>query len=161
MRVSKRFPLAVHALLFVAVLSPAKRVTSKLVAESTDTNAVTVRNLFLELAESGLLIASAGKNGGVHLAREPKDITLWDIYQAVETNNVEEIFKIYEGNDTCPVGKNFYQVLYPHMASAVEAMKASMEQVTLEALIGELKCLLNDLHAENTPETCIMNKHEV
>ncbi|MCC8163523.1 MAG: Rrf2 family transcriptional regulator, partial [Lachnospiraceae bacterium] len=65
MRVSKRFPLAVHALLFVAVLSPAKRVTSKLVAESTDTNAVTGRNLFLDLAESGLLIASAGKNGGV------------------------------------------------------------------------------------------------
>ncbi len=161
MRVSKRFPLAVHSLLFVAVLSPGKRVTSKLVAESTDTNAVTVRNLFLELAESGLLIASAGKNGGVHLAREPKDITLWNIYQAVETHNVEEIFKIYEGNDTCPVGKNFYQVLYPHMVSAVEAMKASMEQVTLEVLIDELKCLLNDLHAENTPETCIMNKHEV
>lgn len=161
MRVSKRFPLAVHALLFAAVLSPGKRVTSKLVAESTDTNAVTVRNLFLELAESGLLVASAGKNGGVHLAREPKDITLWDIYQAVETNNVEEIFKIYEGNDTCPVGKNFYQVLYPHMASAVEAMKASMEQVTLETLIDELRCLLNDLHTENTPETCIINKHEV
>ncbi|MCD7755655.1 MAG: Rrf2 family transcriptional regulator [Firmicutes bacterium] len=142
MRVSKRFPLAVHSLLFVAVLSSKKRVTSKLVAESTDTNPVTVRNIFLNLSESGLLVASAGKNGGVHLAREPKNITLWDIYQAVETNDVEEMFKIHETSSTCPVGKNLYQILYPHMASAVNAMKADMEQVTLESLMAELKELL-------------------
>ncbi|MCD7743807.1 MAG: Rrf2 family transcriptional regulator [Lachnospiraceae bacterium] len=147
MRVSKRFPLAVHALLFVAVLSPGKRVTSTLVAESTGTNAVTVRNLFLELSDSGLLIATAGKNGGVQLAREPKTITLWDIYQAVETPNVDEIFKMYEGSDPCPVGKNFYQILHPHMASAVDAMKSSLEQVTLETLKEELQPLLKDLRA--------------
>lgn len=144
MRVSKRFPLAVHSLLFVAVLSPKKRVTSALVSESTGTNAVTVRNIFLDLAHSGLLIASAGKNGGVHLAREPKDITLWDIYQAVEPIDVDEIFAIHEGNCDCPVGQNFFQILYPHMKSAVEAMKQDMEKVTLETLIGELKSRLKD-----------------
>ncbi|MCD8039818.1 MAG: Rrf2 family transcriptional regulator [Lachnospiraceae bacterium] len=144
MRFSKRFPLAVHSLLFVAVLSPKRRVTSALVAESTESNPVTVRNIFLKLSQSGLLIAAAGKNGGVRLAREPKDITLWDIYQAMETNDVEEIFKLHETNSDCPVGKNFYQILYPHMASAVNAMKADMEQVTLETLIGELKGLLKN-----------------
>lgn len=61
MRVSKKFPLAVHSLLFVAVLSPKKRVTSTLVAESTETNPVTVRNIFLTLEEHGFLIATAGK----------------------------------------------------------------------------------------------------
>ncbi len=144
MRVSKRFPLAVHSLLFVAVLSPKKRVTSALVAESTDSNPVTVRNIFLNLSENGLLVTTAGKNGGVHLAKEPKDITLWDIYQATETNDVEEIFKIHETSTSCPVGKNFYQILYPHMVSAVNAMKADLEQVTLETLIHELKCLLQN-----------------
>lgn len=149
MRVSKRFPLAVHSLLFVAVLSPKKRVTSTLVAESTDSNPVTVRNIFLSLSENGLLIAAAGKNGGVRLAREPRDITLWDIYQAVETNDVEEIFKLHETNNDCPVAKNFYQILYPHMESAVNAMKANMEQVTLETLINELKYLLKDIRVED------------
>lgn len=76
MRVSKKFPLAVHSLLFVAVLSTKKRVTSTLVAESTETNPVTVRNIFLTLEEHGFLIATVGKNGGVCLAKEPKDITL-------------------------------------------------------------------------------------
>ncbi|MCD7866583.1 MAG: Rrf2 family transcriptional regulator [Clostridiales bacterium] len=149
MRVSKRFPLAVHSLLFVAVLSPKRRVTSTLVADSTESNPVTVRNIFLNLSENGLLVAAAGKNGGVRLAREPKDITLWDIYQAVETNDVEEIFKLHETDSDCPVGKNFYHILYPHMASAVNAMKTDMEQVTLETLADELKCLLKDMKPED------------
>ncbi|MCD8007753.1 MAG: Rrf2 family transcriptional regulator [Clostridiales bacterium] len=159
MRASKRFPLAVHSLLFVAVLSPKKRVTSTLVAESTDSNPVTVRNIFLNLSESGLLIAAAGKNGGVHLAKDPKDITLWDIYQAVETNDVEKIFKLHETDSDCPVGKNFYQILLPHMVTAVNAMKANMEQVTLETLMNELKQLLKnspeDLRAQKKQELSI------
>ncbi|MCD8121027.1 MAG: Rrf2 family transcriptional regulator, partial [Clostridiales bacterium] len=90
MRVSKRFPLAVHSLLFVAVLSPKKRVTSTLVAESTGANAITVRNLFLELSDSGLLIATAGKNGGVQLAREPQNITLWVTIQNPHTERYSQ-----------------------------------------------------------------------
>lgn len=148
MRVSKKFPLAVHSLLFVAVLSPKKWVTSTLVAESTETNPVTVRNIFLTLEEHGFLIATAGKNGGVCLAKEPKDITLWDVYLAVETNEVEEIFKLHEMDSDCPVGKNIFQLLYLHMLDAVTAMKNSMEQVTLETLVDELKPLLKDIQVE-------------
>ncbi|MCD7796855.1 MAG: Rrf2 family transcriptional regulator [Clostridiales bacterium] len=157
MRVSKRFPLAVHSLLFVAVLSPKKRVTSILVAQSTESNPVTVRNIFLELSEKELLIASAGKNGGVRLAKAPNEITLWDIYQAVESNDVEEIFKLHETNSDCLVGRNFYQILYPHMESAVNAMKADMEQVTLETLIDELKCLIKDIKPEG--DTAVLPKN--
>lgn len=152
MRVSKRFPTAVHALLYIAVLSPMKRVTSTLVAESTGSNPVIIRNLFLDLSKSGLLTASAGKNGGVRLAKDPKDISLWDVYQAVETNGVEEIFKFHETDSTCPVGKNIYQLLYPHMASAVDAMKASLEQVTIGTLLEELKELLKNYNKEETPQ---------
>ncbi|MCD8116556.1 MAG: Rrf2 family transcriptional regulator [Oscillospiraceae bacterium] len=146
MRVSKKFPTAVHSLLYVAVLSPKRRVTSALVAESTGSNAVTIRNIFLDLSKNGLLTASAGKKGGVRLAKEPKDITLWDVYQAVETNDVEEIFKLHETDSSRPVGKNIYQLLYPHMLAAVTAMRDSMEQVTLQTLLDELKSLLWEFH---------------
>lgn len=138
MRVSKRFPMAIHSLLYVAVLSPQMRVTSTLVADSIDSNPVIVRNLFLDLSKNGLLNASAGKNGGVSLAKDPKDITLWDIYQSVETNNVEDVFKLYEGNDDCPVGKNIYQLLYPHMGSVLDALSTSMNQITIQTLLDEL-----------------------
>ncbi len=141
MRVSKRFPTAVHALLLIACLSPKQRVTSSVIAQSTGSNAVMIRNIFLKLSENGLLITAAGKNGGVHLGREPQDITLWDIYHAVETDNVDEIFKIYEGNGLCPVGKNVYHILLPHAESAVAAMKADMEKVTIATMLEELSSL--------------------
>lgn len=142
MRVSKRFPLAVHTLLFVAVLSPKRRVTSALVAESTRANSVTVRNIFLKLAEAGIVVTEAGKNGGVKLARSAESISLWDIYQAVETNDAEEIFKLHETESDCPVGKNLYTVLYPHVSEAINVMAEEMGKVTLSSLIDELKDLL-------------------
>ncbi|MCD7808530.1 MAG: Rrf2 family transcriptional regulator [Erysipelotrichaceae bacterium] len=138
MRVSKRFPMAIHSLLYVAVLSKQMRVTSTLVADSIGSNPVIVRNLFLDLSKNGLLVASAGKNGGVTLAKEPKDMTLWDVYQAVESNDVEDVFKIYEGNVDCLVGKNIYQLLYPHMESALEALSNNMNQITIQTLLDEL-----------------------
>ncbi len=158
MRVSKRFPLAVHSMLFVAVLSPEKRVTSNLVAESTETNPVTVRNIFLLLSEKGLLAAAPGKNGGVHLAREAKDINLWDIYQAVEATNAEEIFRHQETTTTCPIGRNFYEVLSPHVTDVLNAVKEELEKISLESLKGELQSLLKakninyEDHAEALPE---------
>ncbi len=144
MRVSKRFPTAVHALLYVAAASPRRRVTSALIGESTGSNPVTIRNIILDLSRSGLLTASAGKNGGVQLARAPKDISLWDVYQAVETKDAAEIFKLHATDSDCPLGKNIYQLLYPHLFAAVTAMKSSMEQVTLETLLGELDGLLKE-----------------
>ncbi len=149
MRVSKRFPMAVHSLLYIAVASPMKRVTSKMVGNSVGANAVTIRGLFLDLSASGLLETAAGKNGGVSLKKAPNEITLWNIYEAVETDDVEEIFKMYEGNGDCPVGKNIYQVLYPHVTSAVDAMKADMEKVTIETLLGDLKDKLPSMNGED------------
>ncbi len=154
MRASKRFPVAVHALLLAASLSDSRRVTSMLIAESADLNAVTVRNIFLSLSDSGLLTASAGKNGGIRLGRPPEEITLWDVYRSVETDNVEDIFQIYDGNHQCPVGRHVYQVLYPHLYSALGAMKADMEQVTIKMLLSELQALITD--SADSPDAALL-----
>jgi len=42
--------------------------------------------------------------------------------------------------------------MYPHMASAVDAMKESLEQVTIGTLLEELKELLKDYNKEETPQ---------
>ncbi|MCD8294562.1 MAG: Rrf2 family transcriptional regulator [Clostridia bacterium] len=149
MRASKRFSTAVHALLFVAVLSPRKRVTSSLVAESAGANPVIIRNVFLDLAKCGLIETLPGKNGGAVLAKAPEDISLWDIYQAVEPDDAEEIFKIHDEESNSPIGRNFYCILYPHMDAAVSAMKDSMAQVSLKTLLNELSALISSGEAED------------
>lgn len=80
---------------------------------------------------------------------------------AVETNDVEEIFKLHEMDSDCPVGKNIFQLLYPHMLDAVTAMKDSMEQVTLETLVDELKPLLKDIQVENHTQSTVGPQEDV
>ncbi len=139
MRVSQRFPIAVHSMLFIACAGQGQKVTSTHVAESTGANPVIIRTLFSQLKEKGLLLVSSGKSGGARLARELKDITLWDIYSAVEPENHEEIFRFHEANPSCPVGRNIYSVMYRHTAAAIGAMRAEFEAVTLAELLAELK----------------------
>lgn len=139
MRVSKKFPIAVHTVMLIAYLSEMGKVTSDMIAQSTGTNAVIVRNIFSDLKAGGLIHASAGKSGGVALAKEREAINLWDIYCAVETDDAGEIFKFHEGASAfCPVGRNIYQLLYPHAEDAVNAMKRELERITLSGLIEEL-----------------------
>ncbi len=138
MRVSQRFPIAVHSMLFIACFGHGENVASTLVAESTGANAVIIRNLFSELKEKGLLIVSSGKNGGARLARDISEITMWDIYSAVETDETDEIFKFHDANKSCPIGRNIYSVMYTHTVAAIDAMRAEFESVTLADLITEL-----------------------
>lgn len=142
MRVSKRFPIAVHALLIMARFSGTDKATSAQIAQSTGANAVIIRNLFGALKQNGLIEASAGKSGGVILARKPEDISLWDVYSAVETDRVDEVFKFHEGSGACPVGQNIYQLMLPHMDDALNAMKYELQKVSLAMLVSELKEML-------------------
>lgn len=137
MRVSTQFPMAVHILLMVAGFPDAK-ITSEAAAESAGCNPVIIRNIFAKLRNAGLLNTKSGK-GKTELARTPEDITLWDIYTAVESDATDELFKFHQNtSDTCPVGSNIHALLTPHLDDAVEAMRASLSTVTLADLIQEL-----------------------
>ncbi len=114
------------------------KITSTLIARSTGSNAVTIRNIFIALKKHGLIESTTGKNGGACLAKKAKKISLWDVYNAVETDDIDEIFNFHEGSGSCPVGKNIYQLMYPHMNDAFEAMKNELRAVSLDALITEL-----------------------
>ncbi len=138
MRSSRRFSMAVHILVFVAAHPTGTQVTSRMLADSIDTNAVLVRNVFQSLTEAGLLCASAGKGGGVRLIRPAADISLWDIYRAVECTDAEEVFHLCEGNSLCPVGQNIRGILLPHAQDAMDAMRGAWESVSVEDLLSEL-----------------------
>lgn len=53
---------------------------SQNLAATLKTNPTFVRKLTARLAEAGLIQSFRGKNGGIKLARAPKDITLDEIY---------------------------------------------------------------------------------
>src|ERR1700755_778092 len=83
MSANARLAVAVHTLGILAFAEECA-VTSDRIAESVQTNAVSIRRIFQALGKAGLVVGQMGPNGGARLARAPQYITLADVWRAVE-----------------------------------------------------------------------------
>lgn len=141
MRVSTQFPIAVHILLMVAGF-PDVKVTSEIVAESVGCNPTIIRNIFAKLKNAGILNPKSGK-GKTKLARTESEITLWDIYTAVESPETDELFKFHQRMSAiCPIGRNIHSLLGRHLDDAVASLRDELSKVSLETLKCELYAAL-------------------
>lgn len=65
-------------------LEPEALQTSEIIAGKLGTNPVVIRRVFSLLRQSDLVTSHKGPSGGSQLGRPAKEITLKDIYQALE-----------------------------------------------------------------------------
>lgn len=84
MRISTKCSIALHCLICIAVFD-GRRMTSTGLAASTGSNPVVIRNLFGALQKAGILSVARGTGGAV-LLRSPEEITVWDVYAALESD---------------------------------------------------------------------------
>ena len=135
MQFSTRLPVACHILLCIAIFDGQYKTTSTFLADSVGINPVIVRNTLGQLKVAGLVRVEAGV-GGASLAKDPKDVTLLDIFHAVEEK--EDLFHFHENpNPNCPVGRNVHAVLSGHLRAVNDAMERQLQSVTLQMLIDE------------------------
>lgn len=140
MQFSSRLPVAVHILLAIVEFEGKEKTTSTFLAGSVNVNPVIIRNTLGQLKAAGLVTVKAGE-GGASLAKEPKEITLLDIFDAVEKE--EALFHFHENpNPECPVGKNVHAVLDSKLFAIQEVMREKMKSVTLQDLIDDLNDIL-------------------
>ncbi|MEO1550646.1 MAG: Rrf2 family transcriptional regulator [Pseudomonadota bacterium] len=83
MKRNSRLSLALHTLGHMAG-EPDRVRTSAEIAEHAGTNPVVVRRVLGKLREAGLLTSEKGHAGGWKLARPPRQITLADVYLALD-----------------------------------------------------------------------------
>lgn len=83
MKRNSRLALALHTLGHM-VEDPLSPRTSAQIAAHAGTNPVVVRRVLGKLRAAGLLVSEKGHSGGWRLARAAGDITLADIYTALE-----------------------------------------------------------------------------
>lgn len=140
MQFSSRLPIAVHILLAIVEFEGKEKTTSTFLAGSVNVNPVIIRNTLGQLKAAGLVTVKTGE-GGASLAKEPKDITLMDIFDAVEKE--EALFHFHENpNPECPVGKNVHIVLDNKLSAIQDAMRKKMDSITLQDLIDEMDNIL-------------------
>ena len=144
MQFSSRLPIAVHVLLCIHTFDGTEKLTSDFLAGSVNVNPVIIRNTLGKLKAAGLVSVDAGI-GGAHLAKESKDITMLDVFRAVEEE--EALFRFHENpNPSCPVGRHVHDVLDDKLDAVSEAMRAQLKSVSLQALIDDLQSRLQAEH---------------
>lgn len=140
MQFSSRVPIAVHILLAIVEFEGKEKTTSTFLAGSVNVNPVIIRNTLGQLKTAGLVTVKAGE-GGASLAKDPKNITLMDVFNAVEKE--EMLFHFHENpNPECPVGKNVHAVLDRRLFSIQEVMQEQMKSITLQDLIDDMNGIL-------------------
>ena len=131
MQFSSRLPIAAHILMCIVRFGEDCKITSDFLAGSVNVNPVIIRRTLGQLKKAGLVRVEAGV-GGASLAKPPEEITLLDIFRAVEPKE-EPLFHFHENpNPACPVGRGY-------LDAAALAMENQLRAVTLQQLIDDLR----------------------
>ncbi|RTE07195.1 Rrf2 family transcriptional regulator [Paenibacillus whitsoniae] len=134
-QISSRFSIAVHILSLIAVSS--KDCTGDFIAGSVNTNPVIIRRIMGMLKKAGLVDIRPGV-GGASLLKDRDQITLLDVYRAVEVIEDGQLFNFHDDpNPQCPVGRNIEAALRSEMKEAQSAMEQRLAQVNLSQLAAQ------------------------
>jgi DNA-binding IscR family transcriptional regulator len=130
-RAQSRYELGLLILL-LAEFYPQIRVTSALIGDITGYNPVIVRETYRKLKAAGLLDVKPGP-GGLNLARDAHDITLWDVYNAVDDTSIAALFGISEGIKTAgsDIGPGIHSLIMDELETARENLKNQLADISL------------------------------
>jgi Rrf2 family protein len=129
--------VAVHVLAVLAYKG-GEAVTSALLASSVNTNPVIIRRLLLLLQSAGFIETRKGAGAGSRLSRKPEQISLMEVYRAVET---DEPFTAHskKPNEACPVGSCIQATLQKVFTAAEAALEKELARTTLADIVAEVK----------------------
>jgi DNA-binding IscR family transcriptional regulator len=138
MQIGKKFSIAIHILLGAVVFKDRRKVTSDFLAASTNINPVIIRKIMGLLRRAGLIEVASG-TGGITVIKKPKEITLKDIYLAVNPIKDGKLFNIHKDSEPkCPVGGKIINLLDPYFIRAQNAMENDLAKTTLQDLLTDL-----------------------
>ena len=131
---STKLSVSIHIMCLIA-LTNTEPVTSEYIASSINTNPALVRRLMSRLKKAQL-IESSTRVGITGLAKKAEDITLLDIFEAVEEN--PDLFGIHSNtNHKCPVGAKIESTLKHLYSNIQSAAENEMSAITLADITKE------------------------
>ena len=138
MQITSRFTIAVHALVFIKLFQDERRVTSNVLAGSIQANPVIIRTVLSKLKDAGIIDARQG-SGGSRLARPVEDISLYDIYKAVDTVDETGLFHFHENpKPACPIGRNIHSALDDKIQKVQDSMENELRKISVADVLGDL-----------------------
>lgn len=136
---SQRFPVAVHALVYLAhkgARTAAGAVSSAALAASMPTNPVVVRRVTAMLGKAGLVASRSGAGGGAWLLKPPAEIGLDSVLRAVD--GCAHLGVPPAGARGCPIGEKIPRVVEAAIRAADQAAAERLSKITIADLLAEI-----------------------
>ena len=134
MQISSRFTVALHIFTCVDTFKDEYKITSDFLAGSINTNPVIIRKILTQLKKAGLITVARG-TGGIAPTRALKEISFYDVYEAIEPVENGELFNFHaDPNPKCPVGRNIHALLDDKLKVIQLAMENEMRKYTIDDL---------------------------
>lgn len=126
MQITRQADYALRAMLYLARLDPQKeRAATSKIAEKMEIPPSFLAKIISQLSIAGLIHTSRGARGGVSLAREPENISLLDVVEAIDgpitLNECTSNPSVCTFGDNCPI----HEVWCDVKADLVRRLRAS------------------------------------
>jgi Rrf2 family protein len=134
---NSHFTVATHVLTLLGHHAPLA-LTSEFIAGSVNTNPVFLRRLLASLRAARLVESQPGPGGGWTLLRNPRDITLRDVYRAMEDG---PLFALHASppNADCEVGRGIQGVLGRHFDATLSVLEHQLQKTSIHDLVREVR----------------------
>jgi len=136
---NNRLTLAAHTLVLMAAHAPESNelVTSEQIAVSANTNSVVIRRILGQLKAAGVVESRRGVGAGWRLVKDPSQITLQDIYEAIEPGH---LFALHgaQPNQQCVVGRGIQPILTHRYRRADLALRKELAATTVADLLNDV-----------------------
>lgn len=137
MKVSRRFQLAIHIVLFIAYYGEKQVITCETISQEMKCNIVIIKNILNILCKNNI-IKKDSYILGIKLKKDKKDITLWDIYKITYDVNVKNLFCSDDLQIENPVVEDLSELLIPTFDEIIESIKNTLSLVSIDSLLKDL-----------------------
>ena len=136
MATNTQFSIAVHLMAALGYRGEGDATSARL-AQSINTSPSFVRRILAKLSKADLVHTATGKAGACWLARNPREITLLDIYKAVDAPKAFAIHH-YSELKSCPVSCKIKSALEGALNQTLRALERSLSGICLADVVSEL-----------------------
>lgn len=136
MKVSRRFQLSVHTILFIAVYGDEKGLTCDYISNELKCNPIVIKNILNLLCRNDFLI-KVPSTSSIKLKKDVKDITLWDVYKITDEVNIKNIFCSDDLQINNPIISDLPELLVTPFEKVMSCIKDTLSKISIDSLLKQ------------------------
>ncbi len=133
---TSEFAVAVHGLVYLN--KKKTTISSEELASNVCTNPARIRKVMAKLKKAGMIITKEGLEGGYHFIKDPAQVNLKQVCDALEVTFVSSSWKSGDENMPCMISSGMSGVMDDIYGELNELCRIRMEKITIKDIQEKL-----------------------